>query len=328
MTRLPLITWVLLLFAVRCGVPQSALPGQGSYADLPGRQTTTDLLGPGDTLAIDVADMPEVSTKAVRISSDGLLNLPLAGPVHAAGLSVAQLRVTLAAQLAKYITDPIITINVVTNVSRFVSVVGEVNTPGLHPLDGPRNLLEVISQAGGVKADAGPRVIVTRDTRSGALPTVNGAQLVTNGSSARLTLSLNDLTDSSSPDGNIPVLPGDIVSVPKEKLVYVVGNVHRAGGFPLSHNESMTVLQAMSLAEGYSANASLRGAKILRPAAGSKDNPTEVPIDLQAILAGKAPDRALFADDVLFIPNSTAKSGTRRAAEVMLQVATGIAIYR
>lgn len=319
---------LLACVATRGGMAQHSVTGETSSATTAAIPANVEALGPGDMLSIDVADMPEVSTKAVPIGSDGMLHLPLAGSVQAAGLSVAQLREGLAKQLAKYINDPVITINVVTNASRFVSVIGEVNSPGLHPLNGPRNLLEVLSESGGLKADAGYRVIVTRDTRNGALPTVAGAQLATSGGSSRLTLSLNELTDSSSPVGNIPILPGDVVSVPKEKLVYVVGNVRKAGGFPLSHNETMTVLQAMSLAEGSSPNASLRGAKILRPTAGSKTTPTEIPVNLQAILAGKAPDQVMFADDVLFVPNSAASSGARRAAEIMLQVATGAAIYR
>ena len=299
-------------------------------AKSPARNAPTGdfVLGAGDTLAIDVSDMPEVSTKAIKISSDGNLELPMAGSTHAAGLTVSQLRAELLGRLSKYVNDPTITINVVNNGSQFVSVIGEINAPGLHALDGPRDLIEVISAAGGTKADAGPRVIVTREGSRGALPAVAGVKPVASGNSSRLTLPLTELTSGSSPESNILILPGDVVSIPKEQLIYVVGDVHRAGGFPMSTRESVSVLQAISLAEGASPNASLKYSKILRPAADPKSVPTEVPINLDAILAGKAADQPLFANDVLFIPKSAAKTGGKRAAEIMLQVATGIAIYR
>lgn len=309
------------------GTPAGA-PSISASSATPVKTAADFVLGAGDTLAIDVSDMPEASTKAIKISSDGVLELPMAGSMRAAGLTVTQLRAELVRRLGKYVNDPAITINVVNNGSQFVSVIGEINSPGPRPLDGPRDLIQIISAAGGTKADAGPRVIVTREASRGTLPTVDGIRPVVSGSSTRLTLPLNALTSGDSPESNILLLPGDVVSIPKEQLIYVVGDVHRAGGFPMSSRESISVLQAMSLAEGANPNASLKKAKILRPTADSKSIPTEVPINLDAILAGKAADQPLYANDVLFIPKSSAKSGGKRAAEIMLQVATGVAIYR
>ena len=48
--------------------------------------------------------------------------------------------------------------------------------------------------------------------------------------------------------------PNDVVSVPKADLVYVIGEVRKAGGFMLRTREQMTVLQALSLAEGMAAD--------------------------------------------------------------------------
>ncbi len=309
------------------GTPVSA-PSLSDSSAAHAKTAADFVLGAGDTLALEVSDMPEVSTKAVKISSDGTLELPMAGSMHAAGLTVTQLRAELVHRLSKYVNDPAITINVVNNGSQFVSVIGEINSPGLRLLDGPRDLIQIISAAGGTKADAGPQVIVTREASRGTLPTADGIRPVASGTSTRLTLPLNALTSGDSPGSNILLLPGDVVSIPKEQLIYVVGDVHRAGGFPMSSRESISVLQAMSLAEGANPNASLKKAKILRPTADSKSVPAEVPINLDAILGGKAADQPLFANDVLFIPKNTAKSGGKRAAEIMLQVATGVAIYR
>lgn len=299
-----------------------------SRVEAPDRESSNDyVLGAGDQISLTVVDMPEVSQTSLRIDPGGDIDLPLIGEVHAAGLTLGQLRSALTAKLGKYITDPEITINVTDNQSRTVSVLGEVNSPGVRELTGPRTLIQVITAAGGVKTDAGPRVIVTREMRNGTLPDV-GIDHKVSGNFSTVTISLDDLLASKRPADNFLIQPGDIVSIPKEEIVYVVGDVHRAGGFPLSSHNSISLLQALSLAEGLGPDAALARARILRPVPGNDGTPKEIPVDLKAIVAGKAPDLRLFANDILFIPNSSAKSGVRRAAEAVLQVATGVAIYR
>jgi len=79
------------------------------------------------------------------------------------------------------------------------------------------------------------------------------------------------------------------------------------------------------LAHGTNPTASLGSAKLIRK---NERGPHEVPIPLNTILAAKSPDIELHADDVVFVPNSLAKSATRRGLEAILEAATGIAIYR
>lgn len=307
-------------------VPPSATLTADTLVTAPAADPRNYVLGPGDVLSVAVIDMPEVSETSVRIGPDGNVSLPLIGPVHASGLSVEGLRAELGTKLAKYINNPQITLNVVSSGSRSVSVLGEVNAPGVHELDGPQTLIQVLSLAGGVKSDAGSKVIVTRQARFGGFAGYTGMQVSSDGAITAV-IPLDDLLTSRLPTDNFLMAPDDIVSVPKEQLVYVVGDVHRSGGFPMSSRGNISVLQAISLAEGPSPNAALKAAKILRPQPDARV-PTEIPVDLNAILSGKAPDVPLYADDVLFVPNSAAKSGAKRAAEVMLQVATGVAIYR
>ena len=284
------------------------------------------VLGAGDEISLNVVDMPEVSAKQLRIGPNGDVDLPLIGSINASGLTIEQLKSSLASKLAKYITDPEISINLVENQSRTVSVLGEVNSPGVRELSGPRNLVQIISLSGGVKTDAGPRVIITREADRGSLPVIGLAHTQT-ATFSTVTLSLDDLLASKTPSDNFLMEPGDVVSIPKEQVVYVIGDVHRSGGFPLSSHETISLLQALSLAEGLGPDAATGRAKILRPTPGS-NTPKEIPIDVKAIISGKSPDLPMYANDILFIPNSGAKSGTRRAAEAVLQVATGVAIFR
>jgi polysaccharide export outer membrane protein len=118
-----------------------------------------------------------------------------------------------------------------------------------------------------------------------------------------------------------------VISVPKAELVYVTGEVKRSGGFTLGEHQSISVLQAVAMAEGVDKTASLKGTKILRetPAGQSR---SEIPVHLGEILAGKAPDVRMQPNDILFVPGNTAKKAGWRAMEAAIQIGTGIAIWR
>jgi polysaccharide export outer membrane protein len=109
-------------------------------------------------------------------------------------------------------------------------------------------------------------------------------------------------------------------------MVYVVGAVHKSGGFPLSEKEEISVLQAVSLAEGLDSVAKTSGARILRQLSPGAQR-TEVAVNVQKILDGRAQDVPLQANDILFIPNSLAKSASMRILNAALQAGTGVAIY-
>ena len=284
-------------------------------------------LGPGDQISIQVVDMEEISGKPLRIDPNGFVDVPLVGRMRASGLSTEQFKEALAARLSRYINAPQITVNLSENQNRTVSVIGSVNSPGMRPLQGPRHLLDVLSEAGGTRTDAGPKVIITRDLRWGGLPLATARPDASNRFTTA-SLSLQELLAASHPADNILIEPGDVVSVPKEEIVYVLGNVKRAGGFPMSSRDSISVLKALTLAEGTDHDAAPSRARILRSRPGNDGHPEEIPVDLSKILKNQDADVPLFPDDILYIPNSSVRSTSRRAAEAVLQVATGVIIYR
>jgi polysaccharide export outer membrane protein len=123
------------------------------------------------------------------------------------------------------------------------------------------------------------------------------------------------------------VKPNDVISVPRARLVYVVGEVKKSGGFAIHEKQNISVLQALSLAEGLTRTASMSGARVLHnnPATGARE---EIPINLKSIFEGKNPDLALVPEDILFIPNSMAKSSAMRAVEAAIQMGTGVVIWK
>ena len=128
------------------------------------------------------------------------------------------------------------------------------------------------------------------------------------------------------PEENIQIYPHDVVSVPKAEMVYVIGEVKRAGGFVLGEHQSISVLQALALAEGLNTTADARHAQILRlePNATERE---EMAVDLKDVLRGKKSDVALRGDDILFIPTSTGRKATLRAIEAAVQAGT-FAVWR
>src|SRR5260370_20749593 len=103
-------------------------------------------------------------------------------------------------------------------------------------------------------------------------------------------------------------------------MVYVVGEVQKPGGFVLNERDTVSVLQALSLAGGLTANAAPKKAKILRGEIG-KSTRIEVASDLHNMLGGKAPDIPLHAADILFVPNSVSKSAGRNALQAVMVMA-------
>jgi polysaccharide biosynthesis/export protein len=139
-------------------------------------------------------------------------------------------------------------------------------------------------------------------------------------------LNVKSVMEAKNPEENINVLSNDVITVPKADMVYVVGAVHKSGGFLLAEKEQISVLQAVSLAEGLDKIARAKGARILRQSSPGAER-TEVQVNVEKILDGRDKDVSLQANDILFIPNSLAKSTTARILDAALQAGTGMAIY-
>jgi polysaccharide export outer membrane protein len=308
------VPWMLLsmLSPAQTVPPLPANPTPTTPATLP---STAPEAKPGGKLLIGRGDLIEVMVfgaadfdKQVRVSDDGDVALPFIAPVPIASLTTRQAEELIAQRLSEggFFNNPRVSVFVKDYATQGISVLGEVQKPGMYQMLGSRTLLDAISIAGGTTPKAGRVATVTHRDRPNA----------------------PEIASLSSPGGeagsaNVQLLPGDIVVVSKAGVVYVVGAVRQPTGIVLE-NPSLTVLQAIAMAQGTDPTASLNGAKLIRK---SSTQPTEVPLPLKRILAGKSPDIRVQADDIIFIPSSAAKAAGRRGMEAILQAATGIAMY-
>src|SRR5467141_4984218 len=165
------------------------------------------LIGAGDLLEVSLYGMPDFKTD-VRVNSGGEISLPMLGAVAVSGLSVEQAQLLIEHKLSEkgLFNDPHVTVFVKEYATQGISVLGEVQKPGIYPLLGERKLYDAISAAGGTTPKAGRYAMVTRR------------------GDPQHPLQVPLLTGADSMKNNVNVEPGDTIVVSKAGVVYVVGD--------------------------------------------------------------------------------------------------------
>jgi polysaccharide export outer membrane protein len=268
-------------------------------------------IGPADLLAISVYGAPEL-TRTVRVSPEGLIRLPiLRETIDARGLMPAEVETRIAAALAQeqILVDPAVTVTIAEYHSRPISVLGSVRSPLTFQALGKTTLLEALTRAQGLSEDAGPEILLTR-TAGG-----EGAARVER-------IPVKKLIDAADPAWNVTLDGGEEIRVPQAGRVFVAGNVKHPGAFKMDGAGDTTVLKAVALAEGLAPFAT-KDAYIFR--AGSAIGPREIPVALGKILERTAPDVALAANDILFIPDNRARRNSLGVLEKALGFAASTA---
>ena len=234
---------------------------------------------------IHALDVPDISGKTQRLDPNGDLRLPMIGRVHAAGMTVPELEAELAKRLKVYLQEPDVSVTVTEFRSQPVSVIGAVGTSGVRQLEGRKTLVELLSMAGGLTADAGPIVRVTRRLERGRIPLPEATDDPTGGFST-VDIDAKALLDSRTPEKNITIQPYDVIAVPRADIVYVIGEVGKPGPVLLSGGNSISVMEAVSSSGGVLRTAASSRARILRRIPG-QDTRAEVSVDLQKMMHGQ-----------------------------------------
>jgi polysaccharide export outer membrane protein len=133
------------------------------------------------------------------------------------------------------------------------------------------------------------------------------------------------LTNLTRPQDNIQIIANDIITIPRAEVVYVLGEVRKPGGFALIDKRNVTVLDLLVKAEGQTPNAKMNGAKIIRQVAGA--NNIEIPVNLNDVLKSKN-NPVLQPEDILYVPDSLAKSTAKKTLDTIIQMSLGAAIFR
>src|ERR1700733_5792843 len=193
-------------------------------------------IGSGDLLHIDVFDVPELG-RDVRVGDAGDISYPLIpGRITAAGLTPIALEEKIEQLLIEngLVSHPQVSVLVKEQTSQPVSVVGAVQHTMVYQVVRPTSLLEVLSAAGGITDDAGNVILITRPAHPVGTPTTQNVSDTNDPDTDQqiITIRLQDLLESGNAVYNVQVYGGDVVSVPRAGIVYVLGfGVAQPGGY-------------------------------------------------------------------------------------------------
>jgi polysaccharide export outer membrane protein len=271
-------------------------------------QNESLLIGPGDEVNVDVFDTPDLAQNA-RVTDAGEYPLVLGGTVRLASLTPIEAARTIEAALIRghVMYYPKVLVTVTQYATQSVTVFGQVARPGMYSIDTPRSVVDVLGLAGGLTDLADRHVTIERHTSHRQI-------------SYYVSNRADDLTDQK-----VMVNPGDKLLVPKAGIIYVLGDVGRPGGYPMTNNDgTLTVLQAVALAGGTASSAAPNSSRLVRRTAvgGYQSDP----IPFSAMQKGKKPDIPLQAGDIVYVPFSYLRNAALGVTSIAA-AATGAALY-
>ena len=266
---------------------ENLAPISGSMDSL-SQETQKYIIGPGDILSIEVWRHPDTS-RDVTVNHKGEITLPPIKNMVVAGLSVPEIEEKLAASLSFYLIDPTVFVTIKEFNSQKVSVFGEAipnRGKGEYPLKKPTSLLEFLNQIGGPTENA--------DTSKITLIKKSGGTFI---------YDLEKLLNAPLVSSKIIMEGGDTIYIPtvKHQKIYVLGEVNK----PQSVNieEEMSIIDALTIAEGFTQNAVKKSILVIRGDQGSQKG---IRIDFKQLQkkADLSQNILLQPGDIIFVPRS------------------------
>jgi polysaccharide export outer membrane protein len=283
-------------------------------------------IGPGDTLLVAVYGHPELSIATYAganlgkaagfvVDNDGTVQMPLIGSMRASGQTCEELRQVVERQLAGFLREPRVTIQISSHGSIRYYLLGQFSQPGLKVADRPMRLLEALSLGGSVLFEHSSLIsaYIARDGK-------------------RLPIDFQRLLREGDLGQNIPMHNGDIVVVPDSggDQAFVFGGVvgERSGGVGVVPfvNGQLNILQALAQA-GFGfrerSQAVLSKSRVIR---SRGDRGELFIVDVERILDGQAAPFHLMPGDIIFVPTSTWTDWNNALAQLLptLQTVSGL----
>jgi polysaccharide export outer membrane protein len=238
-----------------------------------------------DLIKITVYDEPDLTLTA-RISSGGFINYPLLGKVEVKGLTAKEVEALITEKLEKdYLVNPQVTVNI--KEYSCIYVLGEVEKPGPYKLSSKITVMQAVDAAGGFTELANRNDVVVKRT-SGE-------------SKEEFKVNLSEDSGDDIRKNDMELQPDDIIRVNKFANVNILGEVNNPGQLPLKNK--MTVIQAITLAGGFTKIASPNRTRVIRTENGTKK---VIKVQVDAILKSgdRKKDFYLQPNDVIIVPES------------------------
>jgi polysaccharide export outer membrane protein len=242
-------------------------------ADLGARQKPSPseyIVGPNDVLTVMVFNQEKLTNK-YTVGADGTLVFPMLGSVQAGGLTVQAIERQIRDGLAKTLRDPQVSVSVDQYRSQQIFVFGQVRQPLALQFTGSMSIAEALTKAGGITEKAGVEAHIVRSPGGGPVDPSSAAERAAKAAETKdpnvIRVDLSKLLAGDFSQ-NVPLRPGDFVSVPLAQTVFVQGQVARTGEYPI--RPGMTVQQVLALAGGITERGTDRRMQIIRQVDGKK----------------------------------------------------------
>jgi polysaccharide biosynthesis/export protein len=202
------------------------------------------VLGTGDMVEVAVLGRDDFRSR-VQIQVDGTIQLPFIGDIPAINRTVLQLRneIRTALVAGQYFNEPAVSVTVVSYASRYVTVLGEVASPGIVAIDRSYRLSEIMARIGGLRPSAADVITLVRAS----------------GEALKLDMVAVATGDVSQ---DVIVNPGDRIFVAQASQFYIYGEVNGPGAYKLERN--MSLRMALARGGGVTAQGTERRIKVIR----------------------------------------------------------------
>ena len=187
------------LYRLVCGA-LLALAASAAFAAVPATPDAPYTVKPGDTLRVSVWKEPELQ-HLVLVEPDGTFTFPLCGEIDAHDKTVGQLQQEIGQHLARFITDPVVTVSLQKIAGNRVYVIGQVTKPGAFIVNPRVDVIQAIAMAGGT-------------TPFASLGSIKIIRRTAGGEQEALPFNYNDVVHGNDLSQNVTLEAGDVVVVP------------------------------------------------------------------------------------------------------------------
>jgi polysaccharide biosynthesis/export protein len=273
---------------------------------LQAQSNSTYRIGPRDLLSIEVFGLSDLAGD-FEVTPAGTVSVALVGDVPVVGLTLAEARDRLNHEYKKFVRQPQVKLSVKDYQSQRISVVGEVNKPGMYALKTEGRLItDLLAEAGGKTDRAGNRVIL--------IPAPRGDQESGAPQTRGIEIDLEDLTGGVDRRPLlIPVMAGDILTIPEAGSFQVDGEVNKPGSFPLP--PKISTQGAIASAGGFTYSANVNNVEVVRDIGNGRKASMTVNVEDIALNGGR--DIRLREGDIVRVPSESGRFARRQVVEVL-----------
>lgn len=173
----------------------------------------------GDTVSIEVLEDSSLN-RSLLVLPDGTVNFPFAGSIRAAGRTTGEIQQAVAAGIgSNFATSPTVFVTV-SSVSVPAPIapggalanaidiyfIGEINQPGLRPMEPGTTFLQAVAQSGGFT-----RFAATKRVQLRRIDKTTGQQQI-------FSMNFKALGDGASVTNDVILRDGDVILVPERRL--------------------------------------------------------------------------------------------------------------